>query len=257
MTSRPAVRGGLGRRLLIAQGLLLLAGAGTSWVVASLVGPGIFHDHLVEARAQHGDTELIHIERAFRDSLLIAMGVALLVSVLTAMAVTAWFTHRVQASTASVVDATERITAGQYSARVPVSGLGAEFDTLARTVNDLARRLDDTEHTRRRLLSDLGHELRTPVATIEMHLDAVEDGVLPADDSMLQVIRGSAARLHRLAEDISTVSRAQEHQLDLDRRPVDLADIVRSGADMARSSFASKRVALTVHADPVGLSAAR
>lgn len=248
MTTERGLRGGLGRRLLIAQALLLLAGAGTSGLVASIVGPGIFHSHLLEARAQHGDPQLVHIERAFRDSLLIAMGVALLVSVVTALAVTAWFTHRVSASTTAVVQATRRITAGQYSARVPPSSLGDEFDSLGATVNDLAQRLEDTERTRRRLLSDLGHELRTPIATIEMHLDAVEDGVRDPDDSMLQVIRGSAARLHRLADDVAAVSRAQEQQLRVSPLPTDLAEAARAAARTAQDAFARKEVSLTLHA---------
>ena len=40
---------GLSTRLLLAQGLLLVAGAGTAWLVAIAIGPGIFHQHMVEA----------------------------------------------------------------------------------------------------------------------------------------------------------------------------------------------------------------
>lgn len=242
-------RGGLSRRLLIAQAVLLLAGAGTSWLVASIVGPQIFHNHILRAAPAHQESELVHIEMAFRDSLLIAMGVALLVSVMTALLVTAWFTRRVQRSTRAMVAAAGRISAGRYDVRVPTTGLGSELDDVAGTINELAQRLDEVEATRRRLLSDLGHEMRTPLATIGMHLEAIEDGVRSVDEDTLEVLRLSTARLRRLAEDVSTVSRAQEGQLELTPAPGDLADVVTASATLVQDAFEAKGVALDLRVD--------
>ena len=59
----------------------------------------------------------------------------------------------------------------------PRPGLGGEFDQFADTFNDLAERLEATESTRRRMLADLAHEMRTPLATLEAHLEAIQDGV--------------------------------------------------------------------------------
>ena len=115
---------GLSTRLLVAQALVLLAGAATSWVVASVVAPGIFHDHLVEAGVGHSSAEAAHVEEAFAASLLISMAVALLTSVLMALLVTGYFTRRVQRSTTHVSHAASRIAEGQFSARVPSPGLG-------------------------------------------------------------------------------------------------------------------------------------
>ena len=241
-------RGGLSTRLLIAQALLLVAGAGTSWLVASIVGPRIFHEHIVQATPAHAETELVHIEAAFRNSLLIAMGVALLVSVLTALMVTAWFTRRVQRSTGAMVRAAGRISAGRYDVRVPTTGLGSELDDVAGTINELAQRLDEVETTRRRLLSDLGHEMRTPLATIDMHLEAIEDGVRKLDKDTLQVLRLSTGRLRRLAEDVSTVSRAQEGRLELTEAQDDLAQVAVGSAKLLHEAFSAKQVALVVDA---------
>ena len=247
---QPQPRGGLSRRLLIAQAVLLVAGAGTSWLVASIVGPEIFHNHILRAAPAHRESELVHIEMAFRDSLLIAMGVALLVSVITAFLVTAWFTRRVQRSTGAMVTAAGRITAGRYDVRVPTTGLGSELDDVAGTINELAQRLDEVETTRRRLLSDLGHEMRTPLATIDMHLEAIEDGVRALDADTLEVLRLSTGRLRRLAEDVSTVSRAQEGQLELEPSAGDLAEVAAASATLLQDAFYTKGVALVVRAGP-------
>lgn len=239
---------GLAPRLLAAQTLVLLASAGTSWLVASAVGPGIFHDHLRQAGVGHTSTEAAHVEEAFGSALLVALGVALTASVLLALAVTAFFTRRVQRSTRAVATSAAKIAHGDYGSRVPSPGLGAEFDTLATTINGLAKRLGDVESTRRRLLADLAHEMRTPLAGIEAHLEAIEDGVRNVDADTLEVLHSNAARLHRLAEDITAVSRAEEGGLEIRPVPTSTRTLLEAAASSAHDAYAGKRVVLAVDA---------
>jgi len=238
---------GLAPRLLIAQTLVLLAGAATSWLVASAVGPGIFHEHLRRAGVGHTSAEAGHVEEAFASALIIALGVALTASVLLALGVTAFFTRRVQRSTNAVADSASRIAHGHYDSRVPSPGLGAEFDQLADTINDLAQRLDDIESTRRRLLADLAHEMRTPLSSIEAHLEAVEDGIRPLDGATLEVLHSNTGRLHRLAEDITAVSKAEEGGLDIRPVTTPIGGIVQAATAAAQDAFTAKRV--TLHVD--------
>lgn len=244
-------RGSLAARLLGAQALVLLAGAATTWVVASMVAPGTFHTHLQHAGVGHTAAETIHVERAFNDSLLIALGVALVTSVLMALGVTAYFTRRVQRSTAAVAESAVDIASGQYRARVPSPGLGSEFDLLATTINELAERLGDVETTRRRILADLAHEMRTPLASIEAHLEAVEDGVRELDEATLAVLHSDTRRLQRLAEDISAVSQAEEGRLESRPVPTMAGTLLESAAAAAGDAFDAKGVELLVDADTV------
>jgi two-component system, OmpR family, sensor histidine kinase BaeS len=251
MTARPGqkptrARGSLAARLLGAQTIVLLAGAATSWVVASAVAPGIFHTHLERAGVGHTAAETFHVERAFSDSLLIALGVALVTSVLMALGVTAYFTRRVQRSTAAVATSAAEIAAGQYGARVPRPGLGSEFDVMATTINELAQRLGDVETTRRRILADLAHEMRTPLASIEAHLEAIEDGVRELDDATLAVLHEGAQRLRRLAEDISAVSHAEEGLLESRPVPTMPGALLESAAAAARDAYEAKGVGMLV-----------
>ena len=68
-------------RLLLAQSLVLVAGALTIWLVASAVGPSIFHDHLEQAGVGHSEEETQHVEEAFASALLISVSVALVAAV--------------------------------------------------------------------------------------------------------------------------------------------------------------------------------
>ena len=248
----PGARPGLAARLLVAQALVLLAGAATTWLVASVLGPSIFHDHLVEAHVGHTAAETRHVEDAFASALLISIGTATLIAVAAALAVSWYFSRRVQRSIADVADAAGQIAAGRYGARVPDPGLGGEFADLAGTYNTLAKRLESTEATRRRMLADLAHEMRTPLATVDAHLEAVEDGVRTLDQHTLAVIRGSTQRLRRLAEDITAVSRAEEGGLAISPRPVDAAALARTAADEARDLYAAAGLRLDVELEDAG-----
>jgi len=236
----------------VAQTLVLLAGGLTTWLVATAIGPRIFHDHLVEAHVANTEAESRHVEEAFTSALLISIGIATVTAVAAALAVSWYFSRRVQASIGSVADAAAQVASGRYAARVPDPGLGGEFTSLAATYNALAERLEATETTRRRMLADLAHEMRTPLATVDAHLEAVEDGVRTLDRDTLAVIRDSTQRLRRLAEDIAAVSRAEEGGLDISPQPVVAEALARSAADVARDRYVAKGVALAVALEPAG-----
>ena len=241
-------RRGFASRLMVAQALVLGAGALTTWVVASAVGPGLFREHLDQAGDTHTAAETAHIEEAFGSALLLSVTVALVAAVAAALGVSWYFSRRVERSIAVVTAAAAGIAAGRLETRVPSPGLGAEFDTLAEGYNALAAQLESVEITRRRLLADLAHEMRTPLATVEAHLEAVEDGVRQLDASTLAVIRSSTGRLRRLAEDISAVSRAEEGRLEIHRRSVAAETIAAAAVAAAYERYAAKGVELRADA---------
>lgn len=239
-------------RLLLAQALVLVAGALTIWLVASAVGPSIFRDHLERAGDTHSEEETQHLEEAFASALLISVSVALVAAAVAALVVSWYFSRRIQRSIGNVAEASSQIASGRYDTHVADPGLGAEFATLAGTYNRLADRLGATEATRRQMLADLAHEMRTPLATIDAHLEALEDGVRHLDSETVTVLRSSTHRLRRLAEDIGAISHAEEGNLPLEPRPVDAATVAATAADAARDRYQSKGVRLDADLQPAG-----
>lgn len=226
------------------QALVLVASAVTSWLVASAVAPRIFHLHLERAGVPHLRTEATHVEDAFASALLISLVVALLTAIVLALAVTWYFSRRLRRAMSVVAESASEIAGGRYSARVPRPGLGSEFDQLVATFNQLAHRLDATEMTRRRMLADLGHEMRTPLATLDAHLEALEDGICVLDDTTLAVLRTSTQRLGRLAQDIKAVSQAQEGTLGLRCTSVTARQIIHTAVQAAQDEYCAHGVAL-------------
>ena len=216
----------------------------TSWVVATALGPGIFRTHVRMAGVAHSAAESEHVNEAFATALLISLVVALLTSAVLALAVTWYFTRRTQRSIAQVTTSATEIAHGNYGLRIPAPSLGREFDTLAETFNELAHRLDSVETIRRRMLGDLAHEMRTPLATLDAHLEALEDGVRELDHPTLAVLHASSHRLGRLAEDITAVSLAQEGAIEIRTVATAPRQLTAAAVTAARDRYTSKEVRL-------------
>jgi two-component system sensor histidine kinase BaeS len=112
---------------------------------------------------------------------------------------------------------------------------------LTTSFNMMASQLATTEHTRRRLLNDL----RTPLASMQATIEAVTDGILPPDSTTLATLTEQSQRLHRLVGDLSSVSRAEERQLNLHPVLVPAQDLVSGAVAAARPRFDAKGVSLT------------
>lgn len=250
-TGEPSRRqGGLAGRLLVAQTLVLLTGTLTAWLIAAFVGPSLFHDHLNRTHVGATPVQIAHTEEAYQSANAISLSVALLTAFVVAMAVNAYIARRIGRSVASIAAAASDVAGGHYDIRLAGPGLGAEFDDLASGFNQMADRLGSVEQTRRRLLADLGHEMRTPVATLEAYLEALEDGVATLDAGTVELLRAQTRRLARLSEDISTVSRAEEGQVALDPRPTQPAALVSAAADAAAEAYEVKGVRLVTEITP-------
>jgi two-component system sensor histidine kinase BaeS len=244
-TNEPTRRGaGLASRLLVAQTLVLVAGTLTAWLIAANVGPSLFHTHLASANVGSTPTQIAHAEMAYQSANTISLSFALLAAVVAALAVSVYQTRRIGRSVATIAAAASNVAGGHYDIRVPGPGLGPEFDALASAFNQMADRLGSVERTRRRLLADLGHEMRTPVATLEAYLEALEDGVATLDAATAGLLRSQTRRLARLSEDISTVSRTEEGQVRLDMVAVDPALVVAAAVNTAAEAYEAKGVRL-------------
>lgn len=213
MTGRSRTGLSLTSRLMLAQGIVVAAAILTAALVAALAGPVIFHDHLLDAGSVEGSPELAHAEAAYASANRIALVAALAIALTAAGIVTWYLTGRMTRPLELLAAAAVRLSRGDYSARVPPLGAGPELARLAETYNEVADRLQTTEDTRRRLLSDLAHELRTPVSTIAAYLDGLEDGVTTWSPQTARVLRDQTVRLVRLADDIGEVSRVEEGRL--------------------------------------------
>jgi signal transduction histidine kinase len=180
-------------------------------------------------------------DRALTGALVVAMAIGLLIALVLGF----WFTRRLLKTLNEVTDGARQLAEGRYKTRVP-EPRETELADLAKSVNTLADSLDRTEQTRARLVSDLAHEIRNPLSTIEGYMEGLIDGVLPPSRETYEAVAGEAHRLKRLTRDLSTLSKAQEGAIEYTIENIDLADVASSVVDALRPQYELNQVDLKV-----------
>jgi two-component system sensor histidine kinase BaeS len=149
---------------------------------------------------------------------------------------------------ARVVAATQRIAAGSLDVRITERTRVREIDGITSAVNELSRSLKEQEALRRRLTADVAHELRTPLAALQSHLEALIDGVWEPDARRLAGLHEETLRLNRLVRDLESLARQEGEALALDRRETDLVALVRGIVSNHEPQFRAKGVGIAFHA---------
>jgi len=241
---------GLAGRLFAAQLLVIVAGSLTLVLTTLAVAPGLFRLHAHQAFTVLPPSATAHLKQGFQDAVLLALGIAVAVSLVIALAASWLLAQRLTRPIRSLAHAAERIGAGSYQARVPVPADGDELAALGEAFNRMAQALASTERRRQALLADLAHELRTPLATLEGYVEGLADGVVHADQEAWRVLQAELTRLRRLVEDLETLSRAEERQLDLRPSPLDPGGLAARAVQAVTPAYQAKGVALQVSVDP-------
>lgn len=187
---------------------------------------------------------------AFSESVDFALFVSLGVGVIAA-GIVAWFvTQRMTKPIEMIRSTTRAIAAGNYSERVEDADI-VELDALGHDVNHLALTLEETEERRARLLSDVTHEFRTPLTSIDGFVEGAMDGVFSTEE-MYDAVTDETARLLRLVEDLSVLSKTAEQSLSLEMGPVLLSAVATAATDQLRPQYGDRsvKVDLTINSDP-------
>ncbi len=244
LTDRLAFRLVLSHLLVVAVGVVA-----TALLTRSLAG-SFFDDHLRDMghEPEMGGMSNVMFERlsgGFDDSFGRAITIAVLVGVLAAVAASGFAAIRLLRPIERIRRATRRLASGFYAERVPMPA-ETELAALATDVNALGEALEQVEQRRVSLVAEVAHELRTPLTTIQGYMEALLDGVLEPSDEIYAATAREAARLQRVATDLSLLSRAEEGRLDLHMQPADLAEVAAEAAERLRPQFDAGGVALQV-----------
>lgn len=225
----------------------------TALLSRSLAG-SFFENHLADMARDPslgGMSQMMGAElrTGFADSFQGALTVAVMVGAVGAGLASAFAAFRVLRPLERLRRAARRMASGSYAERVPVPA-ESELAALAHDVNALSEALEKTEERRVRLISEVAHELRTPLTTIQGYMEGLLDGVFAPDEEIFAATAREAARLQRLAADLSALSRAEEGTIDLVRARLDLGAVAAEAAERLRPQFEAGDVSLVVHPSP-------
>jgi len=143
----------------------------------------------------------------------------------------------------SLTAAARAMGEGDLSTRVHIAS-NDEVGTLAKTFNAMADTLARQEETRTQMVSDVAHELRSPLTNIQGYLEAAEDGVVPVDQDLISTLHEEALLLSRLVSDLQELSLADAGALSLERMPVAPADLIEEALAATRAKATARDISL-------------
>ena len=167
---------------------------------------------------------------------------ATLFGILMAIAIARWISVPVERLTA----AARRMESGDLTVRVEPAG-GAELAELARGFNAMAAALDRNEEQRRRMVSDVAHELRAPLTNIRCELESMQDGLTAPTPERIASLHEETMHLAHLVDDLQDLALAEAGRLEIDPQPVAVAALARRAA--AGIEMRARERGVIIHCD--------
>ncbi|NTU72299.1 MAG: HAMP domain-containing histidine kinase [Coriobacteriia bacterium] len=155
-------------------------------------------------------------------SVLIGAVAAVVITTIVAVLLARHFSRPIR----TLESAAEALAAGDLSRRVTPAG-PTEVATLGDAFNRMADSLEEAETLRRRLVADVAHELRNPIAAARVHAEGMAEGVLPPTQARFDALVSDLGHLSVLVTDLQHLAIAEAGQLRYEVAALDLADLAR------------------------------
>lgn len=133
--------------------------------------------------------------------------------------------RRLSAPITKTMEITREISEGNYAIRFESDVRTQELAGLSESVNRMAENLERQEALRRRLTSDVAHELRTPIANVSSHLEAMLEGIWDATPERLQSCYDELGRISHIISDLEKLRQMENENLNLNMELVNLLEL--------------------------------
>lgn len=189
-----------------------------------------------------------------RDALVRTVAVGAVLGVGVALGVAIPIARRITRPVEELTAAARRLGRGDRDARVDSAGGFAELGELGATFDRMAAALQREDELRRALVSDVAHELRTPVTILQASCEELADGLAEPTPERLASLHQEVLRLGRVVEDLEVLAAAEAAGVRLDRQSVDLAVVAGEVLELLQPRAAQARVTLRGELHPATVS---
>jgi signal transduction histidine kinase len=226
----------------------LLDANGHPIAAAGQLPPGVQVDRFTQPIPGSGATVAVDVPRPDRSFLrlfnltLIGAGILAVVALVIASLL---LSDRLTRPLRAVAAAAQRLGAGDLTARAS-GGPDRESAELAGAFNAMAERLERSEMLRRRAASDMAHDLATPATVLESQLQAMSDGVVPANREQLDRARAAAGALSGVIVQLGDLVDAESSVVQRQPVRVAMSDLIGEAQRAMEPLFRERGVALVV-----------
>jgi signal transduction histidine kinase len=171
--------------------------------------------------------------------------IAGIIAIIVALLLGIFLTRQITRPLRALNTGAKHISEGDLSHRVKIHSRD-EIGQVAESFNNMAFKLENSEQSRRQLVSDVAHELRTPLTIIQGTVDGIEDEVFLPDKEHLDSIKEQTTLLTHLVNDLRDLSLAESGQLKLELQPTNMVELVQRKLSQFQFSAQKKNIRLNL-----------
>lgn len=157
------------------------------------------------------------------------------ISILEIVLISLYLKKKIKNPLDHIIAGMNNLKSGGSGARIQIK-TEAEFEKIIDTFNLMAQQLEEEKakgelltQKKNRMLLELSHDIRTPIATIKSYANALEEGVVPEEkmQNVYRIIDGKANRVQKLSEDMFMMLRMDDADYKPHLEPVELCEFLR------------------------------
>ena len=160
-----------------------------------------------------------------------------------------------------MTDASGKIAEGDFTVRVDENRGGRELKEVSRAFNTMTKKLEGVEEGRREFVSNVSHELRSPITSICGFAEGMADGVIPEEEhpKYLRLVADESRRLNELVNDLLALSRLERDDVKPEMSVFDINEMLRRAIIRRIADVEKKKIEIACEpeTDPCSVRADR
>jgi signal transduction histidine kinase len=182
----------------------------------------------------------------FRNSINISIAMSGLIAIAAGVLISVFASKQFSKPIKDVSETSVDLAKGKYDSVIDEKSNILEINNLINSINVLGKRLSSQDKLRRRLVADVSHEIRTPLNVLQNNLEAIIDGVVPADAARLESLNDEVIRFGKLLNNLDLLKDMEGENLTLNVNNLHLDSLISEVCKDFSIDLKDKNITLSI-----------
>jgi two-component system, OmpR family, sensor histidine kinase BaeS len=192
----------------------------------------------------YGTFSITEEDLGFKDTLNKSHVISITTALLFGLAISLILSKQLINPLSKLTSVANEMRNGNLAVRSEIITDTIEIDELSKSINYLSETLQQQEALRKRLTSDMAHEIRTPLSTLQTHMEALIDGVWEPTAERFESCYEEIQRLTKLVDNLKEVAKIEQSYLNLNKTTFNLSDEILKIVNSMKPLYEKKNLAL-------------